>query len=366
MKKIFFAALTTLLLLSSCNEKRTDKMEETFKIDKGLNLSHWLSQSEKRGEERQNYITAKDLKTIAEMKFDHIRFPIDEEQMWNEDGSKVEEAFELLHKGIGWALENNLNVIVDLHVLRSHHFNNPDSRKLWEDKTAQENFISFWKQLSSELKKYPNNRLAYEPLNEAVAENPEDWNKLINWVVSEIRKLEPKRTIIMGSNRWQTVGTFKDLQIPKNDKNIILSFHYYEPFILTHYKTSWSTLKNLDAPINYPGQLISEESYSHMDKEYAKKIKTYNQKFSVKEIEDEIKQAVEVANKAGLKLYCGEFGAFPSTDIKLRVKWYKDMMEVFNKYNIAWCHWNYKNDFPVVDSNLKPIKEIIDVLVPAK
>ncbi len=41
-------------------------------------------------------------------------------------------------------------------------------------------------------------------------------------------------------------------------------------------------------------------------------------------------------------------------------------MTVFDKYNIAWCHWNYKNDFPVVDENLNSIPQIIDILIPEK
>lgn len=51
-----------------------------------------------------------------------------------------------------------------------------------------------------------------------------------------------------------------------------------------------------------------------------------------------------------------------SLDLNLRVQWYKDMMNVFNKYNIAWSHWNYKNDFAVVTEKLEPITEIIEIM----
>ncbi|RQW03786.1 glycoside hydrolase family 5 protein, partial [candidate division KSB1 bacterium] len=182
-----------------------------FAIHRGLNASHWLSQTDIRGAEREQYMQARDFEKIAEMGFDHVRLPIDEEQMWDEEGNRQDEAFRLLHNAIDWSFANNLRVIVDLHVLRSHHFNRPDNRQLWEDPSAQQGFIRFWQQLSAELSRYPNDKLAYEPLNEAVSDNPDDWNKLINWVIAEIRKLEPERTIIMGSNNWQTVGTFKDL-----------------------------------------------------------------------------------------------------------------------------------------------------------
>ncbi|MBI9071351.1 MAG: cellulase family glycosylhydrolase [Melioribacteraceae bacterium] len=366
--KVFVFSLLVGVLLISCTQKteKEVKVSEGFVIEKGLNASHWISQSEKRGEERENYMTEKDFKIIADLGFDHVRLPIDEEQMWNEAGEKEADAFQLMHNAIEWSFKHNLRVIVDLHVLRSHHFNNPDNRQLWEDKTAQEGFIKFWKELSAELKKYPNNKLAYEPLNEAVSDNPEDWNNLINWVISEIRKLEPERTIIMGSNNWQTVGSFKDLRVPENDKNIILSFHYYEPFLLTHYQAGWTPLKDLNVPVNYPGTLIKKDDYKKMDKDLAEKVKTYNQVFDKEAIEKEILQAVVVAKKFDLKLFCGEFGCFPSSDISIRHLWYKDIIAVFEKHNIAWSHWNYKNDFPVVDKEMKPISEIIDVMIPKK
>ncbi len=362
MKMLLSVGLVVCLCVLFCTTLLAQ--QNGFVIHRGLNASHWLSQSEKRGEERAQYMLEKDFAQIAELGFDHIRLPIDEMQMWDEKGNKQAEAWELMHNAITWSFAHNLRVIVDLHVLRSHHFNNPNNRQLWEDKTAQENFITFWRQLSEDLKQYPNDKLAYEPLNEAVSNNPDDWNNLINWVISEIRKLEPKRTIIMGSNNWQTVGTFKDLQVPAGDKNIILSFHYYEPFLLTHYQAPWTDLKDLTVQINYPGQMVDTTLYSTLGEEELKLVKARNGYNDRSTLDKDIYQAVEVANKYGLKLYCGEFGCYPSTPMSMRQAWYEDMIAVFDKYDIAWAHWNYKNDFPVVDAQtLEPITELTSILV---
>jgi len=366
MKRLFALFMLLVISIACTAEEKKEVKTEKFEIDRGLNVSHWLSQSTEFGEKRAEYVTKKDINLIAGFGFDHIRLPIDEEHMWDEEGNRNQNAFDLMHKAIGWSLENNLRVIVDLHVLRSHHFNRPDSRKLWEDKSSQEGFIKFWKELSGELKKYPNHMVAYEPLNEAVSNNPEDWNNLINWVISEIRKLEPERTIVMGSNNWQTVGSFKDLRVPEGDKNIILSFHYYTPFLLTHYKTYWSNLKDYDGPVNYPGMSVDTLTYPKLNEADLGAVKSHNNYYDQKVIDKDIYQAVEVAKKYGLKLYCGEYGAFPSTGLDMRVEWYKDMMAIFNKYDIAWSHWNYKNDFPVVNEDLSPINEIIGVMIPKK
>jgi endoglucanase len=99
-------------------------LNKEFKIRTGVNISHWLSQSEKRGEERKSYIVKADFDTIASVGFDHVRIPVDEVQLWDSLGNKEEEAFELLHNAINWAIEAQIKVIVDLHIIRSHYFIN--------------------------------------------------------------------------------------------------------------------------------------------------------------------------------------------------------------------------------------------------
>ncbi|MBN2818707.1 MAG: cellulase family glycosylhydrolase, partial [Bacteroidales bacterium] len=264
--------------------------------------------------------------------------------------------------------KHDLRVIVDLHVLRSHHFNAPNeegrnANTLFNSKEAQEDFIQYWKDLSAELKKYPNRMVAYEPMNEAVAEDHEDWNKLINWVIAEIRKLEPERTVIMGSNMWQQPGTFPYLKIPENDTNIILSFHTYTPMPFTHYKAAWNPMRTYLGPVYYPGIIVDTNDLKGLDIAATNEILKSYGNYSRESLEKEIIPAIEVAKKNGLQLYCGEFGCYPTTPIEMRVQWYADMIAIFEKNDIAWAHWNYKNDFPVVDSNLNPISELVDVLV---
>ena len=367
MKNTLFILILASLFIISCKtgvENDSGNSTTGFEIKKGLNVSHWLSQTEKRGEERENYIKEEDFIKIASMGFDHVRIPIDEMHMWDEAGNKHNEAFQLLHNAINWSFENDLRVIVDLHVLRSHHFNTGNQR-LWTDTTAQRQFWGFWDQLSEELSQYPNDKLAYELMNEAVAEDPEDWNKLIAKGIQTVRQKEPERPIVVGSNKWQMVFSFKDLKIPEDDENLILSFHFYDPFILTHYKAPWTgILAEYEGEVQYPGYTVDPDKLSSLSPELAERLKEANEDFNPESIEKRILLAKTVADKYGLPLYCGEFGCFPTTPIEIRQKLYSDLMTIFDKHDIAWCHWNYKNDFPVVDKKtLEPVEEIVDILI---
>lgn len=335
-----------------------------FTIERGVNVSHWLSQTDIRGRERKRYVTEKDFIQIKELGFDHVRLPIDEEHFWTEDGKQQKAAFKLLDKAIKWAIKHDLKVIVDLHVLRSHHFNVAESRTLWEEESAQQQFIGFWKDLSKKLSKYPNDMLAYEPMNEAVSDDPQDWNKLINWVIREIREIEPERTIIMGSNNWQQCWTFPYLEVPESDKNIILSFHIYTPMPLTHWKAPWTNFSRYDAPVNYPGTILDTTDLANFDQETIDNISVYIKDYDREVLRDEIMVAVNRAKELGLPLYCGEFGIFPTPEMKMMQTWYTDMMAIFNMNGIAWAHWNWKNDFPLIDAETtEPISEILDILL---
>ena len=118
---------------------------------------------------------------------------------------------------------------MDLHIIRSHYFNAANeggTNSLWTDPNAQETFLHLWSDLSARLKQYPVSMVASKLMNEPVAENPEDWNKLIEKGVKTIRALEPQRVLVIGSNMWQIPGTFPQLKIPLHDPNIILSPTY--------------------------------------------------------------------------------------------------------------------------------------------
>jgi len=222
MKKSLLILFTVILF--SCGQSSTtvtsensgNTTSEKFEIKKGTNVAHWLSQSKQRGTERALFFTKEDVQNIAKMGFDHIRLPIDEVQMWDENGKRHDDAFLLLEKGIEWCIELNLKVVVDLHILRSHYFNAKE-KPLWTVPAEQEKFFDLWRDLSKQLKKFPTHMVAYELMNEAVADDHESWNQLVAKAHAAIREIEPTRTIIIGSNRWQSVDTFDALKVPAND-----------------------------------------------------------------------------------------------------------------------------------------------------
>ena len=354
--------ISLIVLLSVCRSVGAAQKDGTFQIHRGTNISHWLSQSTNRGQQRLRWFTEKDVELIASLGFDHIRLPVDEEQLWDEAGTKETEAFQLLHSAIGWCQAKNLRVVVDLHILRSHHFNAKE-KPLWTDPRAQEKFFALWRDLSAQLKKYPASLVAYELMNEPVADNAEDWNKLIETLVRQIRQDEPHRKIVIGSNKWQSTGTFDQLRIPPGDRDIILSFHFYTPMLVTHYKASWTDVGKYKGPVNYPGQLVDPNEITKLDTEVARIVKNNNGVYNREKLESLLAKPLELAKKLDLPLYCGEWGALPSTPRAVRMQWYRDMRTNLDKHGIAWANWDYKGGFGIVGRGGQPDQEFVKVLL---
>ncbi len=334
-----------------------------FTLGKGTNLAHWLSQSQRRGIDRGEFIQEKDIEFISGMGFQHVRLPIDEEQMWDEKGNRHEDAFRLLFNCIDWSIKNNLRVVIDLHILRSHHFNAKE-KPLWTDPKEQDRFCNLWLDLSAALKHYPDSMVAYELMNEAVADDPEDWNRLIARCFSDLRKVEPGRFIVIGSNRWQSADTFDALKVP-DDQRIILSFHFYEPFILTHYHASWTGLRDYSGPVHYPGIALSEEEFIAVPESQKNEVRRFmNRPFDKEIMTKMMAKPIAKAKELGLQLYCGEYGVLTGAPEKDRLRWYRDLISIFEELNIASANWNYKSDqFGLINNDGSPNNELIRTLL---
>jgi endoglucanase len=244
-------------------------------------------------------------------------------------------------------------VIVDLHTLRTHHFLDEQTPQLYTDPDEEVRFVELWRQISDHLDWRSTDLVAYELLNEPVARDPDDWNRVAMAAYRAIRDREPERTIVLGSNWFNRPQTFRELRVPEDD-DTILTFHYYLPMLVTHYTASWwSVGGTYTGPIHYPGQPIAEADLVGLDETLRQEIERnrWNRPFNRLTIAQDVALPLAVANARGLPLYCGEFGCYHRTPDRLRQAWIRDILSVFDTYDIAWANWDYKGGFGIVDEH---------------
>jgi endoglucanase len=340
MKNLLFSVLAILTFWSCQSKPVTNGSPADFKIFKGTNIAYWLTYS--RGAERDSFFQEKDVVAIRERGFDYIRLPINEDQMWDEKGVRHEDAFNLLTNCLDWCKKNQIKVIVDMHNLRSHTFENKEN-PLMIDSKEQEKFYRLWTDLSSVLKKYSLSDVAYELLNAPFAVDPEQWNKVVANAVKTIRALEPERILVIGSNIYQSASTFDVLKVP-DDKNIMLSFQFYEPFLLTFYKASWFIYKDYAGPVHYPGALLTKAEYDALSSDQQTIVKDIvGVEWNREKMEEMMQIPLKKAKELGIQVCCAEYGIKMETPDADRNRWLNDMISIFNKYSIASSYWDDEN-----------------------
>lgn len=349
-----------------------------FEVHRGVNLSHWLSQRFE-GYDPATYITERDFAYIRSIGYDHVRIPIDEVEFWNDRGEPIEEAFSYLEKALAWSKAHDLRVVIDLHTVRTHHFNAENEggkNSLFTDPKAQDAMLDLWRQLSARLKKYPVDQVAYEIMNEPVADDPQDWNRLVAKAAKLLRELEPSRVLIIGANRWQQAASFPFLVVPEGDRNLILSVHTYEPLAFTHYTAGWVPSGVYRGPVQYPGVVVKPEdakraSLSPAVFEMMKSTEAFEH-WDRARLAETLRPAFEKARALNLQLYCGEFGCLPTVPRKDRLAYYRDIVGILEENGVAWANWEYKAEFGIKQYDTKtgqesaPDEELISILVGRK
>ena len=331
-------------------------------LEKGINLGGWLSQCNYTLERYETFITEKDFQQIASWKFDHVRIPFDYNVIEKENGELLEENYKYLDNAVAWGKKYGLNVILDLHKTAGYDFNdfgNQEKNNLFNNAKAQERFLGIWDRVSKRYAKEEN--VVFELLNEvADLEFIDPWNKLIVKAVETIRKNAPETPIIYGGVCWNSASFVKDL-VPPPSKNIIYTFHLYEPLLFTHQKAYWVEALNNDRDIPYTDSMefFRKESQvlGYMGENL---LRAKCQKMGPEFFEEFLKEAVKTAKAHGVPLYCGEYGVIELANAFETVKWFRDVHQVFDKYGIGHALWSYKEmDFGFTGEHYKPLRDFM-------
>ena len=285
--------------------------------------------------------------------FDHVRLPLDEVQLWNPDGTREPDAWDLLDHALDWAEAEDLRVVCDLHILRSHFFDQQETPALYTDPAELDKFCRLWRDLAPFLARRSPDSVAMEILNEAVARDPADWNRVSGAAFAAIRGAAPDHTIVLGSNWYCMCATFPELAVP-DDPNKILTFHFYNPMCVTHHGAEWTPIGAWKGPIAYPGRPFPGGIPTDLPPQLRERMAASDVAWNQDKMLEEL--AAPLAKVAGTStpLFCGEFGVHDRAPLEVRKAWLRDARDAFEKHGIGWAVWDWKGVFGVVDRQGAP------------
>jgi len=326
-------------------------MKYNQSLRKGINIGGWLSQCTHTKEHYDSFISEKDIQRISAWGLDHVRVPIDCEVIETDDGIIREEGFGYIDSCIEWCKKYGLRMILDIHKTAGYTFNNAygEENSLFMNEMLQKRFLNIWRELALRYGK-EKDVVAFELLNEIVEkEYCEPWNTLAKKTIELIREHAPKTQIIIGGVEWNSAYAVTLLDDPYDD-NIIYTFHFYEPFAFTHQNASWVP-ETVGFHIQYPSTVEDYKKAADTIGEKARFIfrKDINE-IGISMLEQLIKDAITFADKRGASLYCGEYGVIDQAPADGTLRWYQDVHQLFEKYQIGRAAWTYKKmDFGIID-----------------
>ena len=220
--------------------------------------------------------------------------------------------------------------------------------------TNIETIKSNWKYISHKLRKH-SNYIYYELVNEPNL-YPKQWDIMVNEIVSEIREEDKKTKILIGATNYNSIYELSRKK-PFPYKNIIYTFHFYEPFVFTHQGADWvgNQTKTVNIPYPYDSIKMPEINLKTIGTFGEVNYNDYKDMASKTSLSDKISIISKWAKEYNVELWCTEFGAINTIDIKYRCQYFKDILDVFKEHNIKPYLWEYKGNFGINNT-----KEIFD------
>jgi endoglucanase len=202
---------------------------------------------------------------------------------------------------------------------------------------------AFWQQVAPRYSQAPRN-VAFELLNEPHDKlNGEAWNGLLAQLLTIVRQTNSTRIVVVGPSHWNSLNDLPLFKLP-NDPNLLVTFHYYEPFHFTHQGATWAgeEVKKLHG-ITWGSEPDRAVMRSDFDKV----------------------SAWAAANHRPILL--GEFGAYDKsgTPLDLRTAYINAARNEAERHGFGWAYWQFEGDFVVWDMpNQRWIEPIRKALIP--
>lgn len=309
-----------------------EAFEQNKRLGRGVNIIGYdpIWKSRDRGR-----FQAEHFKLIAQARFNHVRINLHPFRDSRPDSRDriTDDYFQTLDWAIEQCLANKLMVIVDFHEFQTMA-KDPDANK--------PRFLGMWEQIATRYKDKPR-EVVFELLNEPHGKlTAEAWNPLLREALAVVRKTNPTRTVIVGPDKWNGIGQLDKLELPEDDRNLIVTVHYYSPFAFTHQGAPWANLKDKTG-VAWNG---TEKEREAIDRDFDKA------------------QAWSVKNKR--PLYLGEFGVYDKAEMSSRVRWLDYVTRSIEKRGWSWGYWQFDSDFVLYDIKARKwVEPVRDALVPA-
>jgi endoglucanase len=170
------------------------------------------------------------------------------------------------------------------------------------------------------------------------------WNAVHSEAYQIIRRANPNRTLLIGPIYGNQIIYLKDLRLPEDDRNLIVTIHHYMPIQFTHQGAEWSPQNKDLSGIEWPNKVSGEQA-----------------------IQNDFEMAQEWSKSQNRPLHLGEFGVYNKAGMDSRVRWTTFVARQAEQRNWSWSYWEFSQGFGIYSKgNGQWRTNLLVVLIPAK
>jgi len=326
MKGIILSCLVFLFCFSAFAQQQSDAWKMNAQLGRGINMGNAFeapSETAWGNQWKPEYF-----KIMSEMGFQHVRLPV----RWEPADRSLAVAPYTIYPSfvsriktvVDQAIAEDLKIIINMH----HH-----DLLLADPAGQKERFLAQWRQIAEYFKDYDNERLLFEVLNEPHGNiSPMMWNGYFAEALTEIRKTNPDRIVLMGTAEFGGLSGITHLELPDDDR-IIVSPHFYNPFPFTHQGAEW----------------VGDQSDAWLGTKW---LDTEEEREAIVQ---EFQSAKIFSQNHDVPIHVGEFGAYSKADLDSRIRWTTFLARWFEEQNMSWAYWEFSAGFGVYDPGTKEI-----------
>ena len=342
--------LTAFILLpfyafNNCILSSTDRslpFKRAISLDNGVSIS-WLEQTWDNDILNKKGITASDFKLLKQLGFKSIRLPV-AFTYFQANSDSLKKALSHIDRVLQLCDLYGFKLIICFHSGNLND-NNYDAETL--------KVIGIWQLISHRYIHQNANNLFFELYNEPPHMDPENWKKAAEEMIAAVRKIDKKRTLIMGASNFNSIYEMSRM-MPFADDNIIYTFHFYEPFLFTHQGAEWvgdqSGTTGIPFPYNpatYP-PLNPKAKNTPGESHY----NLYPKDGNEQSVHDKLQIVKNWSVKYNVPILCGEYGVYNKyADLDSRCRYVKAVRQNLKAMNIPGMLWDYSGTFSIFNGN---------------
>ncbi|MGD0899520.1 MAG: glycoside hydrolase family 5 protein [Thermoguttaceae bacterium] len=237
---------------------------------------------------------------------------------------------------VDWAVRQALRQRL-IPVLNMHHyeeiFKEPDRHR--------GRFVALWTQIANHYGSFPP-ELVLELLNEPHDKlTAEKWNAILVEALGVVRRTNPTRQVVIGPANWNGIDALPTLELPKDDRRLVVTVHYYNPFQFTHQGADWAgpeARKWLGT--KWTGAPAQQQAVAR-----------------------DLDKAIAWAVRHERPIYLGEFGSYSKADMESRARWTRFVADEALKRKMGFAYWEFCSGFGAYDPQrnqwIEPLKQAL-------